>query len=108
MAAAEVVNAVAIELRLEEPGPGELKPPAFSAGPPMSDPSVFPYPFTIPGGGRANPRTLLLGWIDGRSEIDRDTEIAVEIFCDYLGEAMDATEVTLRSSSSSPRVAPRT
>ena len=39
---------------------------------------------------RPAERTLELGWRDGRREIDRDTEIALEIFCEYLGEALDA------------------
>jgi UDP-GlcNAc:undecaprenyl-phosphate GlcNAc-1-phosphate transferase len=32
--------------------------------------------------------TLELGWCDGRREIDRDTEIAVDIFCEHLAEAL--------------------
>jgi hypothetical protein len=32
---------------------------------------------------------LELAWADGRREIDRDTEIAIDIFCEYLGEAIE-------------------
>jgi hypothetical protein len=30
-----------------------------------------------------------LAWDDGRKELDRDTEIAIELFCDYLAQACD-------------------
>jgi UDP-GlcNAc:undecaprenyl-phosphate GlcNAc-1-phosphate transferase len=44
----------------------------------------FEARFALPGGAC----TLELGWRDGRVEIDRDTEIAVDIFCEHLGEAL--------------------
>jgi UDP-GlcNAc:undecaprenyl-phosphate/decaprenyl-phosphate GlcNAc-1-phosphate transferase len=44
----------------------------------------FEARFMLPG----TPCTLELGWCDGRGEIDRDTEIAVEIFCEHLAEAL--------------------
>ena len=31
-------------------------------------------------------------WRDGRREIDRDTEIAVEILCEYIANALDALQ----------------
>ena len=30
-----------------------------------------------------------LGWRDARAELDRDTEIAVELFCDYVADAYE-------------------
>ena len=52
---------------------------------------LFRFRFTVPG-GKATHRTLELGWSDGRAEIDRDIEIAAEIFCEHLGEALDLTQ----------------
>jgi UDP-GlcNAc:undecaprenyl-phosphate GlcNAc-1-phosphate transferase len=39
----------------------------------------------------ARPRAavLELAWADGRASIDRDTEIAVELLCDHLAEALE-------------------
>jgi UDP-GlcNAc:undecaprenyl-phosphate GlcNAc-1-phosphate transferase len=45
---------------------------------------VFEARFALPN----SPCTLELGWRDGRTEIDRDTEIAVDIFCEHLAEAV--------------------
>jgi UDP-GlcNAc:undecaprenyl-phosphate GlcNAc-1-phosphate transferase len=47
--------------------------------------------FLVPG-GKASERTLEVTWRDGRREIDRDTEIAVDIFCEYLANALDALQ----------------
>ena len=33
---------------------------------------------------------LELGWHDGRREIDRDTEIAIDIFCEHLGDGLES------------------
>ena len=52
--------------------------------------------------GKATERVLELGWSDGRQEIDRDTEIAVDIFCEYLGEALDIARSTAGVGSSAP------
>jgi UDP-GlcNAc:undecaprenyl-phosphate GlcNAc-1-phosphate transferase len=45
---------------------------------------VFEARFALPGSACG----LELGWRDGRREIDRDTEIAVDIFCEHLAEAV--------------------
>ena len=45
---------------------------------------LFEARFALP----SSPCTLELGWRDGRNEIDRDTEIAVDIFCEHLAEAL--------------------
>jgi UDP-GlcNAc:undecaprenyl-phosphate GlcNAc-1-phosphate transferase len=50
--------------------------------------------------GLAGSESLLeLGWADGRREIDRDTEIAVEIFCEHLADAF----ALLKVGSPAPR-----
>ena len=45
---------------------------------------VFEARFALPG----SAAMLELGWRNGRTEIDRDTEIAVDIFCEHLAEAL--------------------
>jgi UDP-GlcNAc:undecaprenyl-phosphate GlcNAc-1-phosphate transferase len=44
----------------------------------------FEARFVLP----SSPCTLELGWRDGRRAIDRDTEIAVDIFCEHLADAL--------------------
>jgi len=46
---------------------------------------LFEYRFMLPG----NAGELELGWRDGRREIDRDTEIAVDLFCEHLADALE-------------------
>jgi UDP-GlcNAc:undecaprenyl-phosphate GlcNAc-1-phosphate transferase len=48
-------------------------------------PALFQARFVIPG----SEHMLELGWLDGRREIDRDTEIAVDIFCESLADAFE-------------------
>jgi UDP-GlcNAc:undecaprenyl-phosphate/decaprenyl-phosphate GlcNAc-1-phosphate transferase len=55
---------------------------------------LFEYRFMPPG----NAGALELGWRDGRREIDRDTEIAVDLFCEHLVDALER----LRATSSLP------
>jgi len=107
--AAGVVGAARVELRLDR---ADLVDDAHSGplsyGPGEDTPSTFWFPFVIPGGDRSADRTLNLGWLDGRTQIDRDTEIAVEIFCQYLGDALDLRRPTTTSATApSPRPAPR-
>jgi UDP-GlcNAc:undecaprenyl-phosphate GlcNAc-1-phosphate transferase len=45
---------------------------------------LFESRFVLPG----SSCTFELGWRDGRREIDRDTEIAVDIFCEHLADAI--------------------
>jgi hypothetical protein len=42
--------------------------------------------------GSRRERILDVKWQDGRREIDRDTEIAVDILCEYLANALDALQ----------------
>jgi UDP-GlcNAc:undecaprenyl-phosphate GlcNAc-1-phosphate transferase len=106
--ASQVVGAVGIELRVP---PAELSETATAllVHPPNDPSSIFWFGFSIPGGGRSSEgRTLNLGWVDGRNEIDRDTEIAVEIFCGYLSEALDlARNAAPGGAPSSARVTPQ-
>jgi hypothetical protein len=40
-------------------------------------------------GTRPNEGHIELGWSDARTELDRDVEIAIELFCDYVIDAYD-------------------
>ena len=51
---------------------------------------LFEYRFMLPG----NEGSLELGWRDGRREIDRDTEIAVDLFCEHLADALERVKAT--------------
>jgi UDP-GlcNAc:undecaprenyl-phosphate GlcNAc-1-phosphate transferase len=51
-------------------------------------------------GERPGGKHLVLTWEDGRSEVDRDTEIAVEAICAHLSEALD--RVVVERSGSYP------
>jgi hypothetical protein len=44
-------------------------------------------------GERPGAKHLILTWDDGRSEVDRDTEIAVETLCQHLSLALDRVDV---------------
>ena len=61
---------------------------------------VFESRFVLPG----TEATLELGWRDGRREIDRDTEIAVDLFCEHLAEALQRLKMgaTARRSANRP------
>jgi UDP-GlcNAc:undecaprenyl-phosphate GlcNAc-1-phosphate transferase len=67
-----------------------------------ADDSVRRFRFFVPG-SRSGERTLELGWADGRPEVDRDTEIAIDIFCEYLGEALEANRQTSVGAGLRPR-----
>ncbi|HXJ23376.1 MAG TPA: MraY family glycosyltransferase [Polyangia bacterium] len=97
--AAGILGAVSVTLLADQPAgtasPGGLPTPqTFTQQPPAGDEgtaSLFQARFVIPG-AKDGSRTLELGWADGRREIDRDTEIAAEIFCERLGEALDLVQ----------------
>jgi len=83
------VGAVAMRLRVEAPRTSDETPTGLShAVGDITGADIFWSSFPVPG-GKAADRALELGWTDGRREVDRDTEIAVDIFCEYLGEALD-------------------
>ncbi len=45
-------------------------------------------------GERPGAKSLVLTWDDGRSEVDRDTELAVETLCEHLSAALDRVAVS--------------
>jgi UDP-GlcNAc:undecaprenyl-phosphate GlcNAc-1-phosphate transferase len=50
---------------------------------------------------RPDDDTLELGWADGRAEVDRDTEIAVELLCEHLSNAVE--RILLAGEAAPPR-----
>jgi hypothetical protein len=59
---------------------------------------LFESRFILPGG----VISLELGWRDGRREIDRDTEIAVDIFCEHLSDALVRVAASDRAQQQQP------
>ncbi len=105
---AGVFTAAGVRLQIETaPGEEGTPPAALSHGfDTAPEAALFTMRFAVPGGGRTADRVLELGWADGRRGIDRDTEIAIDIFCEYLGEAIELAKapatVGLRARSGSP------
>jgi UDP-GlcNAc:undecaprenyl-phosphate GlcNAc-1-phosphate transferase len=88
---ASLFGAVAVHVRVAEAPPREGTPLSFSYeldGVGLSREGLFRAQFVVPG-GKASERVLELIWSDGRREIDRDTEIAIDLFCEYLGDAFE-------------------
>ena len=51
-------------------------------------------------GERSNEEHLELGWDDGRTEVDRDTEIAVELLCEHVAAGLE--RVAARNAQGAP------
>lgn len=78
--ASRALGASAIALEL--PGPRSANDGPFSAGF-DDDHALFRVRYSLLV-ERPGDRNLELGWDDGRSGVDRDTEIAIELLCDHL------------------------
>jgi UDP-GlcNAc:undecaprenyl-phosphate GlcNAc-1-phosphate transferase len=108
--AGTILGAVSVSLRVDAPGASDAKTPTpttLAHGPGDQEAEgLLRLRFAVPGGKSAD-RTLELGWTDGRQEIDSDMEIAVDIFCEYLGEALDLSRPLAVSGLRAPRNAPR-
>src|SRR5450432_254628 len=65
---------------------------------------LFEFRFALPNSDCA----LEIGWRDGRREIDRDVEIAVDIFCEHLADAFArvATKTSGRQTTTGSRGTP--
>jgi UDP-GlcNAc:undecaprenyl-phosphate GlcNAc-1-phosphate transferase len=106
--AGKAVGAIQVRLRLDDTGGQDFSspPPVLeSANDQGTQEEAFTSQFAVPGGKTAE-RTLELTWTDGRHEIDRDTEIAIDIFCEYLGEALETIKSPAVSQRPTPRVGP--
>jgi len=88
--AAGIVEATGVGLRSETPGAAETETEAeaFSHGFAADGDAPEGVRFVVPG-SKGTERVLVLAWPDGRREVDRDTEIAIDIFCEHLGDALE-------------------
>jgi len=107
--ASTVFGAVGVGFRIVTGSPDAAQW-AFAQG--LEDPPavgrLFRAQFSVPGGSKPLERVLELGWNDDRKEIDRDTEIAIDIFCEYLADTIDeiggmASATAESTSTSAPR-----
>ena len=106
--ATTVFGASGVVVRLAA-GPGsEGTPAGFSHG--VSDLGTeglsFRAQFVVPGGS-SSERVMELFWTDGRREIDRDTEIAIDMLCEYLGDAFDLLKTVPVAARTTADLAPR-
>ena len=88
---ASLFGASAVHVRVASSPANEGTPLSFSyelEGETTNRGNPFRYQFIVPG-GKASERVLELIWCDGRREIDRDTEIAIDLLCEYLGDAFE-------------------
>jgi UDP-GlcNAc:undecaprenyl-phosphate GlcNAc-1-phosphate transferase len=70
--------------------------------------NAFKAQFVVPvPGGKTTEQILELFWRDGRREVDRDTEIAVEILCEYLGDAFEVVKDQPNAAPSVPATGSR-
>jgi UDP-GlcNAc:undecaprenyl-phosphate GlcNAc-1-phosphate transferase len=84
--AAELLGASAIALRLAPATPDDVQ--ELSAGFDEPGPGLFRARYNV-FPERPGDTHIELGWADGRTTVDRDTEIAIEILCDHLSAALE-------------------
>ena len=107
--AAKVLGAAAVDLRVDSPdSTGTAASGRYTHRTVESEAheSLFQFQFLVPG-NKTGERALVLGWTDGRTAVDRDTEIAAEIFCEHLGEALDLVKSAETLRVRAPRAVPR-
>jgi len=90
-AAAPALGAQGVALRLQQDHAGGKKLTEYTTGFDEAGSDLFRARYPI-APERKPPATLELGWTDGRSTIDRDTEIAVETLCLHLATAVERIE----------------
>jgi UDP-GlcNAc:undecaprenyl-phosphate GlcNAc-1-phosphate transferase len=87
--AAGVLGASALALHLPGDGPGE--PEVFSEGFDEADATLFRARYgLLPE--RPGDMHVEFGFDDGRTTVDRDTEIAIELLCDHVSAALERIE----------------
>jgi hypothetical protein len=93
--AAQIFGAAAVRLRIETFG-AQGAPIVYSQGFEVEGKDaagLLVVKFAVPG-GKVPDRTLELGWRGDLREIDRDTEVAIDVFCEHLGEAIEMAKGT--------------
>ncbi len=87
--AARALGASAVALHLPDEGQGD--PNRFTEGFDEAGADLFRARYgVLPE--RPGDTHLELGWSDGRTSVDRDTEIAIELLCDHLSIALERLE----------------
>jgi len=87
--AAEAIGASAVALHL--PDEGQDAPNRFTDGFDEAGPELFRARYgVLPE--RTGDTHIELGWSNGRTSVDRDTEIAIELLCDHLSIALERLE----------------
>ncbi len=87
--AAEALGASAVALHL--PDEGQDVPHRFTEGFDEAGPELFRARYgVLPE--RPGDTHIELGWSDGRTSVDRDAEIAIELLCDHLSIALERLE----------------
>jgi UDP-GlcNAc:undecaprenyl-phosphate GlcNAc-1-phosphate transferase len=89
--AAPVFDATCVSLQLARTLGRERDVIVFSHGFPPGDErssAIFRARFNLVG-VKQDDGVVELGWQDGRSTVDRDVEIAIELFCDHVAGAYD-------------------
>jgi hypothetical protein len=104
MEAAGVFGATSVRLLLETSNPA-LPPESCSHGFDGEAVSLFCAQFAIPS-TKTKDRLLELGWSESIEKIHRDLEIAIDIFCEQLGEALESTKSLPLASASKQRIEP--
>ncbi len=75
----------------ERAGSRSASPNRFTVGFDEAGPELFRARYgVLPE--RPGDTHLELGWSDGRTGVDRDTEIAIELLCDHLSIALERLE----------------
>ncbi len=102
--AAAAVGATAVSLRTSSSFETENAPSSSLShefGADNDAVAMFRAQFPVPCGKRRQCQ-LEFAWADGRAEIDRDTEIAIDVFCEYLGNVIESAPSlrVLRSNTS--------
>src|SRR5262252_217036 len=97
--AARVFGATEMNLRV---GSESVAFAATSDEPLTGEPEPFQGQFLVPGGKTLDERTLDVKWHDGRREIDRDTEIAIDILCEYIANALDGLQESQPAKATTP------
>ncbi len=82
------LGARCIAMTLFEKRGAESATTARSVGFDEGDPVLFRVRYSLLG-ERPDGGSMEFGWTDGRATVDRDTEIAVELLCEHVSEALD-------------------
>ena len=94
-AAAPVLEASCVELRLAVQDGPEKTTTSWSTGFDEAGPDLFRARYSLLG-ERPDEGMIEFGWTDGRTLVDRDTEIAIELLCEHVLGAAERIDGALR------------